>query len=66
MFGSMIYEAFDEWDQGIMTSWGFIANEHLFKKVLAETRQGDGLSTETMEALSKIPHAMIIVEATHK
>ena len=50
----MIYEAFDEWDRGVMTNLGLISDEKLFKKVLAEIQQGDGPSTETMKELSEI------------
>ena len=62
VLGLTVYEAFDEWNEGVMTNLGFITNQDLFKKVLAETQQGDGLSTETMEALSKVPHSSVAWE----
>ena len=47
----ILYEAFDEWEQGILTNLGFITDEELFKKILAETQQGRGLSDETLDEL---------------
>ena len=55
----MLYEDYDAWGQGVMTNLGFIPDEDLFKKVLAETQQGTGLSAEIMEDLSKIRYAVI-------
>ena len=61
--GLLVYEKFEEWDGGIMTSFGLITDEELFKKVLAESQQEAGLSEETLRELSKPRYGRTVVSS---